>query len=293
MHISSINWPNLLAQPATQTLLDLALSEDIGSGDITTQSIFRVPQKADAVIAARTATVACGAPLIAHIFQRLDPQAVCTQLAQDGSVIPVGGIYAHISGDVRALLSAERCALNFAMRLCGIAQSARQAVSALPHNSPAQIYDTRKTLPGWRALDKAAVRAGGARNHRTGLFDAVLIKDNHIAAAGSVRAALQAARAHTQPGIVIEVEVDTMEQFAEALACRPDIILLDNFSLSMMNAAVTLWKSNGALDIQLEVSGGVTQKQIAEIAATGVHRISMGALTHSVMPADLGFDFIP
>jgi nicotinate-nucleotide pyrophosphorylase (carboxylating) len=188
------------------------------------------------------------------------------------------------------LLVAERCVLNFLMRLCGIAMAARVAASAIPDGCKAQIYDTRKTLPGWRHLDKAAVRIGGAQNHRFGLFDAVLIKDNHVAAAGSVGRAVQLAKAYTKrkghQGMTIEVEIDSLSQLDEALESGPDIILLDNFNLEDLRTAVA--RVNGRAI--LEASGGVTLQTIPAIARTGVERISMGALTHTVRPADLSLE---
>ena len=176
--------------------------------------------------------------------------------------------------------------LNFLMRLCGVAANARRAVSALPSGSRTRILDTRKTLPGWRRLDKAAVVTGGADNHRFGLYDAVLIKDNHIEAAGSPAEAVRRARAHAGANMSIEVEVDRLDQLEEVIEAGADIVLLDNFSLEQMRAAV----SAAGGRVALEASGGVTHERIAAIAETGVDRISIGALTHSVLPPDLSLE---
>jgi nicotinate-nucleotide pyrophosphorylase (carboxylating) len=183
------------------------------------------------------------------------------------------------------VLAAERCLLNFLMRLCGVAHNAHVAVAAVPPGTAARIYDTRKTMPGWRLLDKAAVRTGGACNHRKGLFDAILIKDNHVQAAGSVGAAVQRARSR-QPTLVIEVEIDRLEQLEEAIAAGADLVLLDNFDPPTMRQAVEL----SAGRVALEASGGITLAQVDVVARTGVQRISMGSLTHSVIPADLSLE---
>ncbi len=280
----SASWIETLEHADVQMLVDLALREDVGAGDVTTQAIFRAPQRVHATVVARTPTVACGGPLALAILRRFDPHAELTAKVAEGTFVPRGTSIFDIDADVRALLTAERTLLNFTMRLCGIAANAHRAASLVPPGSPARIYDTRKTLPGWRQLDKLAVRIGGGTNHRMGLFDAILIKDNHIAAAGSLSKAVAAARAWRK--LLVEVEVDDLSQLDEALAAKADIILLDNFSLDDIREAVRRTGSAA----ELEVSGGVTYERIAELAATGVQRISMGALTHTVIPADLGLD---
>ena len=277
-------WKDALDHADVQMLVDLALREDIGAGDVTTQAIFRAPQRVQAKVVARTSTVVCGGPLALSILRRFDPHAEVTALADEGTAVPAGSTIFTIDCDVRALLTAERTLLNFLMRLCGVAANAHRATSLVPPGSTARIYDTRKTLPAWRQLDKLAVRIGGGSNHRIGLFDAVLIKDNHIAAAGSITKAVAAARAWRK--LPVEVEVDSLAQLDEALAAKADIILLDNFSLADIQTAVA--RVGGKAE--LEVSGGVTYERIPELAATGVQRISMGALTHTVTPADLGLD---
>jgi nicotinate-nucleotide pyrophosphorylase (carboxylating) len=173
------------------------------------------------------------------------------------------------------------------MRLCGVAHNARQAVDALPAGSRARIYDTRKTIPGWRALDKAAVRAGGAHNHRMGLYDAVLIKDNHIAAAGSVSEATRRVRERVGPQIAVEVEIDDLDQLEPAIAAGADIILCDNFANADLVRAVEQTNRR----VEVEASGGITLERIAEIARTGVDRISLGSITHTLRPPDLSLEF--
>ena len=277
-------WTEALGHADVQLLVDLALREDVGAGDVTTQAIFRAPQRVRARVVARTPTVVCGGPLASSILRRFDPHATVAAAFAEGTPVAAGTTILDIDADVRALLTAERTLLNFLMRLCGVAANAHRAVSLLPPGSATRIYDTRKTLPAWRQLDKVAVRIGGATNHRIGLFDAILIKDNHIAAAGSITSAIAAARAWRK--LPVEVEIDRLGQLDEALNAKADIILLDNFSLADIRAAVV--KVGGRAE--LEVSGGVTYERIPELAATGVQRISMGALTHTVIPADLGLD---
>lgn len=283
----TVNWNEILSDGSVEVLLELALREDLGTGDATTQSIFRAPKKVRGTLGARQETVVCGGPLIGAILRRFDPEAEIRALVGEGEIAGAGVVIAEIEADVRFLLSTERVMLNFLMRCCGVASAARRAVEALPAGSTAKIYDTRKTMPGWRRLDKAAVSTGGAENHRFGLFDAMMIKDNHIAAAGSISAAIRAARAWAGTRLTLEVEVDTLEQFDEALAEKPDIILLDNFTTDELREAVK--RNTGA--VILEASGGITLATIPAVGATGVDRISMGALTHSAVPADLGLDF--
>lgn len=285
--MSSIDWSSLLDHADVQTLIELALREDIGTGDATTRAVFPSPVEVQADVVARSATVVCGLPLIAEIVQRFDPDAIVVDPRPEGTAVDPGSTLACMRGDVRAILTCERVILNFLMRLCGVASLSRAAVDAVPSECRAQVFDTRKTMPGWRRLDKAAVATGGAHNHRHGLFDGVIIKDNHIAAAGSIAQAVDAARRHVEQGIVIQVEVDTLEQLEEALSANPDLILLDNFSLEMMRTAV----ERTAGQIPLEASGGLTVERVAEVALTGVDRISMGALTHSAAPVDIALDF--
>lgn len=281
------DWVPVLDNADVQLLIDVALREDIGPGDVTTQAIFRAPQIVTVNLVSRTPTVACGRLLAEAIFKRLDPDVRCNGCFDEGALVPANTTLMTITGDVRALLTAERTVVNFLMRMCGIAANTRRAVDQLPAGVKARIFDTRKTLPGWRVLDKMAVRVGGGVNHRVGLFDGVIIKDNHIAAAGSITRAIEAARSWTRGRMQIEVEVDRLDQLEEALSAKADIILLDNFDVVAMRHAVE--RVNGRAE--LEASGGVTYDRIAEIASTGVDRISLGALTHTVIPADLALDF--
>lgn len=280
------DWTTVLQHPQGQALLQLAITEDIGKGDVTTESIFAEAQAAEAAVVARQSTVMCGGPVVVELYRRIDPALEVELVAAEGADVPAGAELLRLRGDVRAILKGERCALNFLMRLGGIARAARRAVAAVPPQCPAQIFDTRKTVPGWRLFDKAAVHIGGAQNHRFGLHDQVLIKDNHVAAAGSVAEAIKRARAHAPADCKVEVEIDRLEQLDEALRAQPDIILLDNFTLDHMRQAVQLTANRA----QLEASGGLTTEQVAAVARTGVHRISLGALTHTVQPVDLSME---
>ena len=287
MHTApAVDWNALLVHPEVLRLIDLALDEDVTPGDVTTAAIFRAPQRVRGHIVSREATVVCGVPLARLLLQRFDTDAQVEAHLAEGSDAAAGARVLSFDADVRAVLGAERTVLNFMMRLSGVAAAARTASGLIPHGARAKIYDTRKTVPGWRRLDKAAVVAGGGCNHRMGLYDAVLIKDNHVAAAGSVAAAVRAARAHVGEALVVEVEVDTLAQLDEALGAGPDVILLDNFSLEAMREAV----ARVAGRVILEASGGITAQTLPGVASTGVDRISMGALTHSVRPADLSLE---
>tara|TARA_Y100000589_G_scaffold211735_1_gene199625 strand:- start:119 stop:997 length:879 start_codon:yes stop_codon:yes gene_type:complete len=285
----SADWENLVQHPEVQMLLDLSIQEDMGErGDVTTDSIFGKAQQVHAVVAARTQTVVCGVHLAKAIMQRFDPELSPIDAMAEGSIAQPGEALFHIKGDIRSILKAERTILNFMIRLCGIANGAQQAASQVPADCRAKIYDTRKTTPGWRLLEKAAVKTGGAFNHRVGLFDAVLIKDNHIAAAGSLAGAIKMARDHVGDSMIVQVEIDGLDQLDEALSAGPDIILLDNFSDEDLRQAVS--QTDGKAE--LEASGGIGIADIERVAKTGVDRISMGALTHTVVPADLGLDML-
>jgi nicotinate-nucleotide pyrophosphorylase (carboxylating) len=287
MHTASaVDWNALLVHPEVLRLVDLALDEDVTPGDVTTAAIFRAPQRVRGHIVSREATVVCGVPLARLLLQRFDGDARVEAHLPEGSGTAAAARILSFDADVRAVLGAERTVLNFMMRLSGIAAAARAATGLIPAGARAKIYDTRKTVPGWRRLDKAAVATGGACNHRMGLYDAVLIKDNHVAAAGSVSAAVRAARAHVGKTLVVEVEVDTLNQLDEALEAAPDVILLDNFPLEALREAVA--RVDGR--VILEASGGITAGTLAEVASAGVDRISMGSLTHSVRPADLSLE---
>lgn len=283
---SPVDWSEVLATTEVAGLVDLALTADIGDGDVTTRSVFSTSVDASARIVARRATVVCGLALARHVFAKVDSDLRFEPAIDEGAVAEADQVVARVHGDVRGILTAERCVLNFMMRLCGIAEATRRCVEAVPAECATRIFDTRKTVPGWRKLDKAAVRVGGGDNHRMGLFDAVLIKDNHIAAAGSIREAIEQARADATPGMIVEVEIDSLTQLDEALEAKPDIVLLDNFDLRGMQQAVRRASNR----VGLEASGGITIDQIPDVARTGVDRISMGSLTHTVVPADLSLE---
>lgn len=265
-----------------------ALAEDLGrAGDITSAAVIPADATATAVIASRAAGVIAGLPLAAAAFAAIDPAVSFRPKLGDGYRVTPGALVAEVSGNARAILTAERVALNFLGHLSGIATATAVLVDAV-RGTRAEITCTRKTTPGLRALEKYAVRCGGGSNHRFGLDDAVLIKDNHIAVAGSVAAAIERARAAVGHLVKIEVEVDTPEQLGEALSAGPDAILLDNMTLDQLRDAV--WRVGGRAIT--EASGGVTPATVREIAETGVHRISSGWITHSAPSLDLGLDMV-
>ncbi|HET6389167.1 carboxylating nicotinate-nucleotide diphosphorylase [Hyphomicrobium sp.] len=265
-----------------------ALDEDLGlSGDITTDATVSAHARSDAVIAARKPGIVSGLALAEAAFRELDADCDFTVLIEDGSAAAAGDTIARISGSSRAVLSAERVALNFMGRMCGIATLTRRYVDAVAGTS-AQIVDTRKTTPGLRAFEKYAVRCGGGHNHRFGLFDAVLIKDNHIVAAGSIEAAIKSAKAVAGHMTKIEVEVDTLEQLEIVMRENVDCVLLDNMGPDELRKAVRMVAGR----CLTEASGSVNLDTVRAIAETGVNMISVGALTHSAPVLDLGLDFI-
>ena len=266
--------------------LEATLREDLGrAGDLTTNAIVPTDRTASATIVARSALTVSGLAAAGRTFVLLDPSVTVDFGARDGDTVASGTVLATVSGAARTLLTAERTALNVLGRLCGVATATRRYVDAIAGTN-ATIVDTRKTTPGMRALEKAAVRHGGGKNHRFGLDDAILIKDNHVAIAGGIVPAITAARAHAGHLVKIEVEVDTLAQLDEALVAHADIILLDNFALADLGAAVA--RTHGAA--LLEASGGVTLATVRAIAETGVDLISVGALTHSAPSADVALD---
>ena len=267
--------------------IEAALAEDLGlAGDITTDATVPPDATASAFIVARQRGVVSGLPLAEAAFRALNASVIFKAEITDGMLITRGKSLAHISGNARAILTAERVALNFLGRMSGIATLTRAYVNQVVGTS-ARIVDTRKTTPGLRAIEKYAVRCGGGHNHRSGLFDAVLIKDNHIIAAGGPLAAMQAARSHAGHMVRIEIEVDTLDQLREILPLSPDVILLDNMSRDELREAVALNEGRTLL----EASGGVDLNSVRAIAETGVDIISVGALTHSAPVLDLGLDF--
>jgi nicotinate-nucleotide pyrophosphorylase (carboxylating) len=289
-----------------RTLVRLALAEDLGGEqDWTTVALVPSDRTGTANIVAREQGIAAGLLAIPVVFTEAQARLQATTLLDDGQSFAAGTTLAEITGNARDLLTVERTLLNLLGRLMGIATLAGRYVSEVADTS-ARIYDTRKTTPGWRQLEKYAVHCGGARNHRTGLFDAVLIKDNHLAqrsgstvglpadaatAVQEVRQFLQSPQgAAKQIKLPVEVEVDSLEQLAAVLPASPDIVLLDNMPPAMLRRAVEL-RNELAPGIELEASGGVRLERIREIAATGVERISVGALTHSARVLDLGLDW--
>ncbi|MGA3339397.1 MAG: carboxylating nicotinate-nucleotide diphosphorylase [Methylocella sp.] len=264
-----------------------ALLEDLGrAGDLTTDSIVPVEVSARAALVARESGVVAGLDLAKLAFELIDPEIAVEIAANDGTVVAPGGVIARISGPARGILTAERTALNFLGHLSGIASVTASIVAAV-RGTKAKIVCTRKTTPGLRAVEKYAVRAGGGANHRFGLDDALLIKDNHVAIAGGVVPALRRARAGVGHLVKIEVEVDTLDQLREALGEGADAVLLDNMSLEMLAEAVAIVDGRAIT----EASGRVTPKSAPSIAATGVDLISIGWLTHSAPVLDIGLDF--
>lgn len=271
-------------------LIRAALREDIAGGDITAQCFVPETRQAKALILAKEPGIVAGVPVARAVFLTLDPALTVAPLKVDGGRVQRGDAVLALTGSARSILTAERTALNFLQRLSGIATATRKYVDAISGTN-AQILDTRKTTPGWRWLEKAAVRAGGGTNHRAGLYDMVMVKDNHLAVAGDLtelQAGIDRARAR-QPGVKIELEADTITQVQQFLTLRGvDVIMLDNMSLEDMRACVAA--AHGT-NIKLEASGGVTLDRLRAIAETGVDFISSGALTHSVKALDLSLDF--
>jgi len=264
-----------------------ALAEDLGrAGDITSIATIPVGTPSRTVLVARKAGTIAGLPLVAACFRKLAPDIEITPSARDGANVDARTAIMHINGDARAVLGAERVALNFLQHLSGIATATNTYVRKVGAGKT-RICCTRKTTPGLRALEKYAVRCGGGFNHRFGLDDAILIKDNHIAVAGGIRAVLERARAAAGHLVKIEIEVDSLDQLNEVLACKlADVVLLDNFDVASMKKAVALVAGR----LVIEASGGITLENIAEIAATGVDYASSGALTHSALALDVGLD---
>ena len=266
-------------------LVERALGEDIGSGDATGNAVLAADASCEAVIEARTSLVVCGLPVAQATFEAVAPELRIETLLSEGSPAEAGSPLLTIAGHARAVLAAERTALNFLGRLCGIATETRRFVEAVA-GTGAEIVDTRKTLPGWRVLDKYAVAVGGGRNHRFGLYDALLIKDNHSAAAGGVAAALTAARSAAPSHLRVQIEVESEAQAAEAIAAGARWLLLDNQTPAQLRRLAERFRG----EAMLEASGGVTLANVREIAETGVHRISIGALTHSAPNADVALE---
>lgn len=277
---------------AARRLIALALEEDLGTtGDLTCQAVLPVGLRGAARFVARKPGVVAGLPVAALVLNAVDTTLAFFPHVPDGERLTLSGtVLATAVGPMRSLLQAERTALNFLQRLSGVATLTRLYADAIA-GLPCQILDTRKTTPGWRLLEKYAVRCGGGQNHRLGLYDGILIKDNHLAALDSnIQQALSAARAFVGTRLPVEIEVDTLAQLDEALAGKPDIVLLDNMSLDQLRDAVRR-RNDAAPDVKLEASGGVTLETVRAIATTGVDRVSVGALTHSAPALDIALDY--
>ncbi|MGO2996662.1 MAG: carboxylating nicotinate-nucleotide diphosphorylase [Moraxellaceae bacterium] len=268
-------------------LVEDALAEDLGRrGDVTSQATIPADMQAQLQIKARQSGVICGMDLARLSFALVDANIEFVAQVQDGETVAAGAVLATVKGNARHLLTAERTALNFMTHLSGIATATRQIVDSVAQY-PAQITCTRKTIPGLRIVQKYAVRCGGGRNHRLGLDDAILIKDNHIAIAGDIKTAIEQAQNFAGHLIPIEVEVDTLEQLEQALEAGVSLVLLDNMSPETLSQAVAMCKGRA----KTEASGGITPETVQAAASTGVDFIAMGYLTHSTTALDIGLDF--
>ena len=279
----------LAAIPAVRRLIELALDEDLGRGDVTSRAVFgdaSVGPRVAAEMNAREPIVAFGLDVAMAVFALVDPAIEVEPVVGDGAHVEAGAVLLIARGPAHTVLAAERTALNFAQRLSGVATLARRFARAVA-GTPARVVDTRKTTPGFRVLEKAAVVAGGCANHRFDLGSGILIKDNHIAACGSVRAAVEAARARAPHPLRIEVEVTNLAELDEALAAGAEVVLLDNMTPAQVAAAAPRARARGVL---VEVSGGVTLASVGDYARAGADLISVGALTHSAPAVDIGLD---
>ncbi|CAM4486866.1 carboxylating nicotinate-nucleotide diphosphorylase [Paenibacillus tarimensis] len=264
------------------------LAEDIGYGDVTTESTIPHGHQSIAIIHAKEGGIVAGLPIARLVFDIVDPSLAFTPKQEDGQTISKGDVLAEVAGSTHSLLTGERLALNLLQRLSGIATKTRKYVEAI-EGLPVRLVDTRKTTPGHRLLEKYAVRVGGGANHRFGLYDAVMIKDNHIKGAGGITAAVAAARARIPHTMTIEVETESLEQVQEALQAGADIIMLDNMPLERMSEACRIIRAS-APHVRIEASGGVRFDTIRKIAETGVDIISVGALTYSFNALDISLD---
>lgn len=279
--------PPLPPAHAWRPLVALALAEDLGPGDVMTPLVIGEGRDGEAVVEAREPLVVCGIAIAAAVFEEVDASLTVAATACDGERVGSGAPLLRVYGSLRSLLAAERTALNFLGHLCGIATFTRRFADALAPTG-CTLVDTRKTLPGHRGLEKYATRVGGARNHRMGLFDGVLLKDNHLAAAGGVGAAVKAALAAAPAGLCVQVEVESEADAVAAVEAGARFLLLDNRSQDELRAIVARVGDRALL----EASGGVTLDNVRAIAATGVHRVSVGALTHSAPAADVALEIV-
>lgn len=276
-----MNWQQI------DEIIKRALEEDIGSGDLTSSALIVEDAQAKAVILAKQEGVIAGLPVAERVFKRLDEKLRWEAKKQEGERVSSGQLVAELEGDLQAILMGERTALNFLQRMSGIATLTARFVEAV-RSFPVKILDTRKTVPGLRILDKYAVKVGGGFNHRLGLYDGVLIKENHIKAAGGITKAVSQARRSVPPAVKIEIEAGSLKEVEEALHSGADIIMLDNMSIKEIEKAVRFIDRRALV----EVSGGVTLENVREIAATGADFISVGALTHSVKALDLSLEVL-
>jgi nicotinate-nucleotide pyrophosphorylase (carboxylating) len=274
--------PSVVLRP----IIERALVEDLAGGDLTTEATVDEDTRATGRAVAQSSLVACGSEVFAAVFLELDSGLRVERLVEDGEAVEPGTVLWVVEGSARSILLGERTALNFVQRMSGVATQARRYVAALPPGSPTRITDTRKTTPGLRALERYAVRCGGAHNHRDALGAGVLIKDNHLEAAGGVTPAIERARARAPHTARIEVEVESLPMLDEALAAGADVVMRDNLSPDELREAVARARGRA----RIEVSGGVTLERIAELGALGVDVVSVGALTHSVPAADIALD---
>jgi nicotinate-nucleotide pyrophosphorylase (carboxylating) len=271
-----------------EDMIQLALKEDIGPGDITTDNLVAPDTRGRGTIVAKQDLVVAGLKVAEKVFKALEPQIDFNALYADGDRIPAGSTVVRIAGTLGTLLKGERTALNFLQRLSGIATQARTFVGEVA-GTAVKLVDTRKTTPGWRVLEKYAVRVGGAHNHRMGLYDGVLIKDNHIAVSGGIANAVKKVRQQASHLVKVEVEAASVEEVKEALAAGAEVIMLDNMDLDQIRQAVRLIDKKALV----EASGNVTRGRLKELAQTGVDLISIGALTHSAVAVDLSMNIKP
>ncbi len=270
-----------------RTLVMAALAEDIGPGDITTESLVGKDKVGRAQVVTEEACVVCGLEVASLVYMNLDPGVRFMAAVQEGDLVAKGTVIAKLTGSLASLLTGERTALNFLQRLCGIATGARRFADIAAGR--ATILDSRKTVPGWRWLDKMAVRTGGCRNHRMGLYDGILIKDNHIASVGSISEAVRMVRKGAVRDMMIEVEVANIEDLKEAVEAGADLVMLDNFSPGSVDKAATMARGK----VMIEVSGGIDESNMADYIRSGnVDYISVGAITHSVKAIDISMDVV-
>ncbi len=276
----------MIERAQVESLIRMALEEDIGQGDITSRAIFGMDDSSSASIIAKQQGVLCGTDIVRFVYEVLDPRVRVTVEEKDGSVMAPGEEIIIIEGPTASILSGERTALNFIQRMSGISTKTAE-ICALLEGTGIALLDTRKTVPGFRVLDKYAVKTGGGRNHRMGLFDMIMIKDNHIKAAGGIKKAVEMVRKKYGSRYIVEVETSSMEEVADALSSGADIIMLDNMEIEMVGRAVELIHKKA----KVEISGNVEQERIIGIRHLAVDYISMGALTHSVRAFDFSMTF--